>query len=63
MARLYEPTKGTILIDGHDIKTLRLEDLRRAMAVLFQDYTIFPLSVSLRAYAPSPGLLTGTFTG
>jgi ABC-type sugar transport system ATPase subunit len=63
MARLYDPIEGTILIDGHDIKTLRLEDLRRAMAVLFQDYTLFPLTVSLRAYAPSPSLQTSTFTG
>ncbi|KAH9054292.1 HlyB/MsbA family ABC transporter [Lactarius vividus] len=44
-ARIYDPTEGRILIDGHDIKTLRLADLRRAMAVLFQDYTLFPLSI------------------
>jgi len=48
MARLYDPTEGVILIDGNDIKTLRLEDLRRALAILFQDYTLFPLTVSLR---------------
>ena len=46
MARLYDPTEGTILVDGQDIKTLRLADLRRAMSILFQDYTHFPLSVS-----------------
>ena len=45
-ARIYDPTEGTILLDGQDIKTLRLVDLRRAMAILFQDYTHFPLSVS-----------------
>ncbi|KAI9437632.1 HlyB/MsbA family ABC transporter [Lactarius indigo] len=44
-ARIYDPTEGSILIDGHDIKTLRLADLRRAMAILFQDYTLFPLSI------------------
>ena len=47
VARLYDPTEGTILIEGQDIKTLRMEDLRRAMAILFQDYTLFPLTVSL----------------
>lgn len=46
IARLYDPTEGEIFIDNHDIKTLRLDDLRRAMSVLFQDYTHFPLSVS-----------------
>ncbi|KAI0301013.1 HlyB/MsbA family ABC transporter, partial [Multifurca ochricompacta] len=45
VARIYDPTAGTILIDGQDIKTLRLTDLRRAMAILFQDYTHFPLSI------------------
>jgi ABC-type multidrug transport system fused ATPase/permease subunit len=47
ISRLYDPTEGTILINGHDIKTLRMEDIRRAMAMLFQDYTLFPLSVRL----------------
>lgn len=46
IARLYEPESGEILIDGRDIRLLRLEHLRRAMSVLFQDYTHFPLSVS-----------------
>ena len=45
--RLYDPSNGVILINGHDIKSLKLEHLRRAVAVLFQDYTHFPLSVSL----------------
>ncbi|KAH9069746.1 HlyB/MsbA family ABC transporter [Lactarius deliciosus] len=44
-ARIFDPTEGSILIDGHDIKTLKLADLRRAMAILFQDYTLFPLSI------------------
>ena len=37
---------GEILIDGHDIRTLKLTDLRQAVSVLFQDYTHFPVSVS-----------------
>ena len=45
MLRLYDPTEGTIFVNGHDIKTLKLIDLRETMAVLFQDYTHFPLTV------------------
>ena len=45
ISRLYDPTEGAILIDDQDIKTFKLADLRRAMAILFQDYTHFPLSV------------------
>jgi ABC-type multidrug transport system fused ATPase/permease subunit len=44
--RLYEPAGGQILVDGKDIKTLKLADLRQTISVLFQDYTHFPLSVS-----------------
>ena len=46
ITRLYDPTEGEILIDGHNLKSLKLADLRKALAVLFQDYTHFPLSVS-----------------
>ncbi|KAI0321903.1 HlyB/MsbA family ABC transporter [Amylostereum chailletii] len=45
IARIYDVAAGTILIDGQDIATLRLADLRRATAILFQDYTHFPLSI------------------
>ena len=47
ISRLYDPTEGQIFVDGVDIKTIRLADLRRAITVLFQDYTLFPLTVCL----------------
>lgn len=43
--RLYDIEEGEILIDGRDIRTLQLADLRQSVSVLFQDYTHFPLSV------------------
>ncbi|EJF60391.1 hypothetical protein DICSQDRAFT_162011 [Dichomitus squalens LYAD-421 SS1] len=45
IARLYDPVEGQILVGGHDIRTLRLHDLRQAISVLFQDFTHFPLSI------------------
>jgi ABC-type multidrug transport system fused ATPase/permease subunit len=45
IARLYDPLEGEIRINGQDIRTLRLADLRNATSVLFQDYTLFPLNV------------------
>ncbi|KAI0770932.1 P-loop containing nucleoside triphosphate hydrolase protein [Trametes elegans] len=45
IARLYDPEEGEILLDGHNIRTLKLYDLRQAICVLFQDYTHFPLSI------------------
>lgn len=38
MARLYDPTEGRILIDGRDIKSYSLTDLRHAVGVIFQDF-------------------------
>ena len=35
--RLYDPQEGQIFIGGHDIRTLKLYDLRQAISVLFQD--------------------------
>ncbi|KAJ7102576.1 P-loop containing nucleoside triphosphate hydrolase protein [Mycena belliarum] len=45
IACLYDPTEGEIIVNGQDIRTLKLADLRRATSVLFQDYTHFPLSI------------------
>ena len=49
MLRLYDPNEGAIFVNGQDIKTLKLADLRESIAILFQDYTHFPLTVSLIA--------------
>ncbi|KAI0762249.1 P-loop containing nucleoside triphosphate hydrolase protein, partial [Fomes fomentarius] len=45
VTRIYDPDEGQILLGGHDIRTLKLQDLRQAISVLFQDYTLFPLSI------------------
>ncbi len=34
--RLYDPSEGSILLDGEDIRSLKLEDLRRYVAVVEQ---------------------------
>lgn len=39
--RFWNPTKGKILLDGHDITSLRLESLRRHIAVVTQDVILF----------------------
>jgi ATP-binding cassette subfamily B protein len=37
LARHYDPTQGRVLLDGVDLRDLRLEDLRHAVAVVPQD--------------------------
>ncbi len=45
LMRFYDTTEGTIRIDGHDIRSLELHHLRRAMAVVGQDVFLFHGSV------------------
>ncbi|KAF8636449.1 hypothetical protein AX16_010984, partial [Volvariella volvacea WC 439] len=45
LARLYDPSEGEILLDGHNITQYRLSDLRRSVAMLTQDHQILPLSL------------------
>ena len=39
--RFYDPTKGDIYIDGHDIKRIKLHSLRKQMAMVLQDPFLF----------------------
>ena len=38
LARLYDPTAGRILLDGIDLREYSVEELRREIGVIFQDY-------------------------
>ena len=46
LARLYEPTEGRILLDGHDLREYDLNSLRRNIGVIFQDYLRYQMRVS-----------------
>ncbi len=41
IARFYEPTSGRICLDGGDIATYRLDDLRNNIALVSQDVVLF----------------------
>ena len=38
LLRLYDPTEGAILVDGHDLRELHLADWYRRIGALFQDF-------------------------
>ena len=46
LLRFYDPEKGTIRLDGIDIRDLALGYLRRSLAVVPQDPTLFSTSVT-----------------
>lgn len=47
LARLYDPAEGRILLDGYDLREYDLEELRRNIGVIFQDYTRFKMSAGV----------------
>ena len=47
LARLYDPIEGRILLDGYDLREYSLEELRRNIGVIFQDYTRFKMSAGI----------------
>lgn len=52
LARLYDPQSGRILLDGVDLRDLRLRDLRRAVSLVFQESYLFSESIESNiAYA------------
>jgi ATP-binding cassette subfamily B protein len=43
LARLYDPTIGQILLDGVDLREYDVEDLRKEIGIIFQDYMRYEL--------------------
>ena len=44
LCRFYDPTEGSISIDGKDLKEMDAGSLRRGISVIFQDYVRYNLS-------------------
>ncbi|QIX62454.1 ABC transporter ATP-binding protein [Hymenobacter sp. BT18] len=44
LSRLYDPTEGRILLDGHDLRDYDPAELRQEIGVIFQDFVRFQLS-------------------
>ena len=46
LTRLYDPTEGSILLDGHDLRDYDVTALRRMFGIVFQDFGKYAFSVS-----------------
>ena len=44
LARLYDPSEGSITLDGFDLREYDVDDLRKEIGVIFQDYMRFDMS-------------------
>ncbi|MGC4020635.1 MAG: ABC transporter ATP-binding protein [Cyclobacteriaceae bacterium] len=45
LCRIYDPTSGSILINGIDLKEINLEDWQSAIGILFQDFPVYNLTI------------------
>ena len=41
VSRFYEPSRGSVLVDGHDVRGVTLDSLRRQIGVVFDDSFLF----------------------
>jgi len=45
LERFYNPASGRILMNGHDVKNIRIADCRTHMSTVLQDSFLFPMSI------------------
>ncbi len=41
LPRFYDPTEGVITIDGHDLRDIKVDSLRRQIGIVLQETTLF----------------------
>ncbi len=46
LVRFFDPDTGRLTVDGHDLRGLQIESLRRQVALVLQDPFLFPLSIA-----------------
>jgi ATP-binding cassette, subfamily B, bacterial len=46
LSRLYEPTHGRLLVDGQDVRSYGVNDWRRRIGVIFQDFNRYELTAA-----------------
>ena len=45
LCRIYDPTEGSIFVNGTDLRDINLEDWQHAIGILFQDFPIYNLTI------------------
>ena len=55
LLRLLDPDAGVVRIDGHDLRTLRLEDVRRHVVLVEQEPTLLHSSIAENIRYARPG--------
>lgn len=58
LLRLYDPQEGTVLINGIDIRSFSLDELRRKVGVMFQDFGRYSLTAEENIAFSTPADIT-----
>ena len=45
LCRIYDPSEGSVLVNGVDLKDIRLEDWHDALGILFQDFPHYNMTI------------------
>jgi ATP-binding cassette subfamily B protein len=62
LARVIDPTEGRVLIDGIDVRDLRLDDLRRAIAYVPQSTFLFSMPLHRNVHMDRPHIAEDELT-
>lgn len=46
LVRFFDPDSGRVTVDGHDLRELKIDSLRRQVALVLQEPFLFPLSIA-----------------
>jgi len=60
LLRFYDPEAGSISIDGVDLRDIRVDDVRRAVGIVFEDTLLFNDTVAANIAFAVPGLDVAT---
>jgi ATP-binding cassette subfamily B protein len=55
LPRFFDPWQGRILLDGQDLRDIKLADLRRNVSLVLQEPFLFPLSIAQNIAYGRPG--------
>lgn len=46
LARYYDPDRGSVRVDGYDVRSVQIDTLRRQIGIVFQDPFLFSTSIT-----------------
>jgi ATP-binding cassette subfamily B protein/subfamily B ATP-binding cassette protein MsbA len=53
--RFFDPWRGRVLLDGHDVRDVQLQSLRRQVGLVLQEPFLFPLTIAENIAYGRPG--------